>query len=306
MNEGDSHTCVGLLGLCWQKLQGVFVYEIVSRPSMNDPVLVMHLRGWIDAGSSADLAMDSLTGQLGGVLVATFDDDDLIDYRSRRPTMHLDDGLLTKLSWPNVELKHATDPLGNDLLFLTGTEPDRHWKGFASAIVDLCHSFGVTRIVGLGAFPAPAPHTRPTKVVCTASSRHLADRIGHNSVKMEVPAGVHAAVEAAAAADDVEAATIWAPIPHYASTMDYPAGAVALIEALVRLTNINVDVQPLRDAAQATLDRLNELVQANPQHVKMLQALEQHVDDLAATRDTPVPTGDELAAQFQQFLDELG
>jgi hypothetical protein len=55
------------------------MYEIVSRPSMSDPVLVMHLRGWIDAGSSANLAMDSITGQLGGDLIATFDDDDLID-----------------------------------------------------------------------------------------------------------------------------------------------------------------------------------------------------------------------------------
>ena len=286
--------------------QGAVVYEIVSRPNMSDPVLVMHLRGWIDAGSSANLAMDSLTGQLGGELVATFDDDDLIDYRSRRPTMHLDDGLLTKLTWPTIEMRHASDPLGNDVLLLTGTEPDRHWKGFASAVVDICHSFGVVSIVGLGAFPAPAPHTRPTKVVCTASSRHLADRIGHNAVKMEVPAGVQAAIEVEAAANDFEVATIWAPIPHYATTMDYPTGAVALIDALVDLTSIDIDAGPLRDSAQATIDRLDELVEANPQHVEMLRALEQHVDDLEATRDTPVPTGDELAAQFQQFLDDIG
>lgn len=282
------------------------MHEIVSRPNMVDPVLVMHLRGWIDAGSAANIAMDSLTGQLEGELVATFDDDELIDYRSRRPTMYLDDGLLTKLTWPTIELRHATDPLGNDVLLLTGTEPDRHWKGFAAAVVDICHSFGVTSLVGLGAFPAPAPHTRPTKVVSTASSRSLADRIGHNAVKMEVPAGVQAAIESAAAASGFDAATIWAPIPHYATTMDYPAGAVALLDALVDLTNIDVDASPLRDAAQATLDRLNELVEANPQHVEMLRALEQHVDDLAATRDTPVPTGDELAEQFQQFFDDLG
>lgn len=265
----------------------------------------MHLRGWIDAGSAADMAMDSITGQLGGDLVATFDDDALIDYRSRRPTMSLDDGVLTKLVWPTIELSHATDPIGNEVLLLTGTEPDRHWRAFGEAVVDLLQRFGGHTIVGIGAFPAPTPHTRATKVVCTASSQLLADRIGHNAVKMEVPAGVQAAIEVAAAGRGLDAATIWAPIPHYASTMDYAGGAVSLIEAVADLTHVDIGAGPLRDAATATNNRLDELVEANPQHVEMLRALEQHVDDLEAARDTPVPSGEELAAQFQQFLDDL-
>ncbi len=282
------------------------MYEVHATPPMTDPVLVMHLRGWIDAGSSADLAVDAVSGQLGGDLIATFDHDHLIDYRSRRPTMHLDDGHLARLEWPTIELRHATDPLGNDVLLLIGTEPDRHWRSFADAVVDLCDRFRVRIVVGLGAFPAPVPHTRDTNVVCTASSQALAERIGHNNVKMEVPAGVQAAIEVAAAARGFEAATLWAPIPHYASTMDYPSGAVALIESLVDLTHLDLQVTTLREAGVATNDRLNELVEANPQHVEMLRALEQHVDDIAAARDTPVPSGDELAAQFQQFFDDLG
>lgn len=282
------------------------MYEVHESPDLSEPVLVMHLRGWIDAGSCAELAIDLLSGQLGGEIVATFDDDHLIDYRSRRPTMHLDDGLIDRLEWPAIELRHATDPLGNDVLLLTGTEPDRHWRSFAEAIVDLCDRFHVTRIVGLGAFPSPVPHTRPTRVACTASSRLLADRIGHNAVRMEVPAGVQAAIEVAAAARGYDAATIWAPIPHYASTMDFPPGALGLIEALVDLTQVDVDTATMRDAAAATVERLNELISANPEHVEMLRALEQHVDDVAAVRDTPVPSGDELAAQFQQLFDDQG
>jgi len=282
------------------------VYTIHARPSVTNPVLVMHLRGWIDAGSCADLAMALITGQLGGDLVASFDHDTLIDYRSRRPTMHLDDGLLLKLEWPIIELRHASDALGNDVFTLTGAEPDRHWRTFSAAVVDLCHQFDIATVVGLGAFPSPEPHTRPTTVVCTASTRELADRIGHNSTKMEVPAGVQAAIEVAATADGLSAATLWAPIPHYAATMDYPAGALALVEALTDLTNIDLDVTTLRDAATAGIENLDGLVNANPQHIEMLRALERHVDDLAVARDTPVPTGEELADQFRQFLEDQG
>ena len=143
-------------------------------------------------------------------------------------------------------------------------------------------------------------------VVCTASSRALADRIGHNNVKVEIPAGIQAAIESAAAAAGMAAATLWAPIPHYAATMDYPAGSVALIEALTDLTNIDLDAATLRDAATASIDRLDELVSADPQHIEMLKALERYVDDLAVARDTPVPSGEELAAQFRQFLEDQG
>ena len=107
---------------------------------------------------------------------------------------------------------------------------------------------------------------------------------------------------------DLELATqlLWAPIPHYAATMDYPAGSVALIEALTDLTNIEIDATTLRDAASASIERLDVLVNANPQHIEMLRALERYVDDLAVARDTPVPSGDELAAQFRQFLEDQG
>ena len=74
--------------------------------------------------------------------------------------MHLVDGVNTGLTWPSIELRAASDADGNDMLLLVGAEPDHRWRAFSRAAVDLAMEFGARMVVGLGAYPAPVPHTR--------------------------------------------------------------------------------------------------------------------------------------------------
>ena len=85
------------------------------------------------------------------------------------------------------------------MLFLVGPEPDFHWRAFTDAVVGLARSWRVRMVVGLGAFPAPAPHTRPVKLAATApaGSSHLIEQVGIVQGELEVPAGVLAALEMA-------------------------------------------------------------------------------------------------------------
>ena len=89
------------------------LYSMVERPDLEAPVLIMVLKGWIDAGLGAQQARDALLQVLETVTVATFDTYELLDHRARRPTMHLADGVLTGVSWPSIELRAATDFDGN-------------------------------------------------------------------------------------------------------------------------------------------------------------------------------------------------
>ena len=114
--------------------------------------------------SAPRAARAALLESLDTVTVATFDADELLDHRARRPIMHLVDGVLTGLTWPSIELRAATDVDGNDLLLLVGAEPDHRWHAFCRAVVDLAMGFGARMVVGLGAYPAPVPHTRPTRL----------------------------------------------------------------------------------------------------------------------------------------------
>ncbi|MCX7621891.1 MAG: PAC2 family protein, partial [Acidimicrobiales bacterium] len=106
------------------------------------------------------------------------------------------------------------------------------------AVVDLALEFGVRMVAGLGASPAPVPHTRACRVVSTATSPELARAVGFVPGRIDVPAGVHAPIELRCAEAGLPAVGLWAQVPHYAAAMPYPAAAVALIEALGRIAGV--------------------------------------------------------------------
>ena len=110
------------------------LYEITATPEVSEPALLVALEGWIDAGYSAAGAMAHLKASLDSKLIATFDTEELVDHRSRRPVMHLVEGVNTGLTWPVIELRHGKDLDGRDVLLLTGAEPDIRWLGFGKSI----------------------------------------------------------------------------------------------------------------------------------------------------------------------------
>ena len=91
-----------------------------AAPELSEPTLVVMLTGWIDASGAAAAAMSALESECNATTVATFDGDTFIDYRARRPTMELREGVNTRIAWPDIEVKHGRDLDGHDVLLLTG------------------------------------------------------------------------------------------------------------------------------------------------------------------------------------------
>ena len=59
------------------------LYELHDQPSLEEPVLVMVLEGWIDAGYAATTAAQTLLNGIDSYPVATFDTDALLDWCMR-------------------------------------------------------------------------------------------------------------------------------------------------------------------------------------------------------------------------------
>jgi hypothetical protein len=283
----------------------VSLYELHEHPDLDAPVLVQALEGWIDAGLGAATAIGSILGSTDTTTIATFDADVLLDHRARRPTMHLVDGVNTGLTWPAIELRVASDRVGNDLLLLVGSEPDHLWRAFSTSVVDLALDFGARMVVGFGAYPAAVPHTRPTLLSATATTSELAEQVGFVRGTIDVPGGVQAAVERRCAEVGLPALGLWAQVPHYAAGMPYPAAASALIYGIGQAAGISFEAAELDREAQATSVRLDELIAQNAEHQQMVAQLEQAVDTLD-DETTDLPTGDQLAEELQQFLREQG
>jgi proteasome assembly chaperone (PAC2) family protein len=277
----------------------------LAGPELNEPVLVVALEGWIDAGIAASTAIATLLETIPTEVLATFDTEYFIDQRARRPLARIVDGVTTELTWPEIQLRYGRDPDGADVLFLIGPEPDFHWSDFVDVVTDAAGRFDVRLVVGLGAFPAPTPHTRPIRVIGTApaASAQLLTSIGSVTGELEVPAGIGTALELGFADVDMDIVTLWARVPHYVASMPYPQAAAALVDGLARVSGLSLDSSHLRAAADEARRRVDELVTSNPEHSSMVERLEAAADQTEGTSlGDSLPSGDELAAELEKFL----
>jgi hypothetical protein len=233
--------------------------------------------------------------------LARFDTDRLLDHRARRPTLRLVDGVASGLVWPSLELSLLEGIGGAELLLLHGPEPDHEWKAFAAAVGSLGRRLGISMVVGLGAYPAAVPHTRPTRLSCTAGSSEMATRLEVVTASAEVPAGAQAVVEAETAAVGVPTIGLWAQVPHYLSAGPYPPATLALLAGVAELTSAVFDTGPLPGQALAARSRIDELVGRNPEHVAMIEKLESAYDDIHQP-GAQLPSGEDLAAELEAYL----
>ena len=281
----------------------------LADPELSEPVLVYALEGWIDAGLGAGTAMGTLLTTIPTETLATFDTEYFIDQRARRPVARIIDGVTSELTWPEIQLRFGRDGDGADMIFLIGPEPDFHWSDFVESVTDAASRFDVRLVVGLGAFPAPTPHTRPVRVIGTApqASANLLPLVGTVSGELEVPAGISSALELGFADVDVDVVTLWARVPHYVASMPYPQAAASLIEGLSRIAGLTLDASSLRAAGDEARLRVDELVTNNPEHRSMVEQLESVADENEGNSlGDDVPSGDELAAELERFLREEG
>ena len=273
------------------------------------PVLVVAMEGWIDAGFAAATALATLLEATTTSRLASFSGDELVDHRARRPRLRIDDGVRREIVFSEPELLVGTDRLGAGLLLLVGPEPDYRWRRFAAEVAALAVELGARLVVGLGAFPAGAAHSRPVGLAATASSPELARAVGFIPGSLDVPAGIGEVVGEACSRAGIPSIGLWARVPHYVSAMPFPAGAVALLEGLGALTGLVLDTEELRRDAEEARRRVDGLIAESPEHTEMVRQLEAQADageDEAGTigelSEAQLPSGDELAAELERYL----
>ena len=277
------------------------VYELLVHRDLTSPVLVLATEGWVDAGLGASGALGHILGQLDTETMCRFDGDEFIDYRARRPIVRIVDGVNTGLEWPQLELRVGHDKGGKDVLLLIGPEPDMRWRLFVRTLVGLTVDLGVRLVCGLGAFPAPVPHTRPVRLAATAGTQELADRVGHVNGTIEVATGVHGALEEGFTAAGVPAGGLWARVPHYLTATPYPAASAALVDGLSDVADLQLDSTDLHAAAAITMARVDDMIGNSSEHTELVRQLEASVDAAEG-----MPSGDEIAAELERFLRDQG
>jgi predicted ATP-grasp superfamily ATP-dependent carboligase len=280
------------------------LYTIHRWPALERPVMVVCMEGWIDAGAAAANALGHLLASMPHEVVAAFDSDELIDFRARRPTLRIVNGVHKELRWAAIRLHIATNRTGRSVLILAGPEPDMRWHQFMAEVVGLASRLGTEMVVGLGAFPAPVPHTRPVRLVGTSTDAALAASVGYLPSSIDVPSGVQGALEVAFGEAGMKSVGLWARVPHYVAAMPYPAASAALLDGLARMAELEIDTTTLHAAASATNQQIEQLIAGSNEHADLVRQLEaQHDSENPPGPDFgDLPSGDELAAELERFL----
>lgn len=277
-----------------------------SLPQLSDPLLIVQFTGWIDASGAAASAMELISTESSSTRFLSFDADTFIDYRARRPTMELRNGVNTNIEWSLPEMRVGKDVNGRDVVLLTGPEPDTAWNFFADTVGELATEMGVTKAIGLGAYPFAAPHTRPVGITATSADPAVIDRLDLSRSTLDAPAGVQSVLEHVLHRRNIEALGLWAQVPHYVASMAYPLASAALVQAVCADTGLSFDSSRLRRESAVQRERLDQLVANNPEHATMLAQLESAYDELHGPpiddAEPDIPTVDELAAEVEQFL----
>jgi hypothetical protein len=279
-------------------------------PALREPVLVIVLDGFVDAGSAARLAVDSLLATGPGRLVARFDVDQLVDYRSRRPPLRFETDRWTSYSAPELDVVALTDTGGAGFLLLSGPEPDTQWERFAAAVGQLVADLGVRLVVNLTGIPMAVPHTRPIGVTVHGTRPELTE--GHEALfaTAEVPGSAVALTEYRLGQAGHAAMGFAVHVPHYLARADYPQAARVLVDHLAVATGLYLSTEALTTAAEQAEREIAEQVAGSDEVAQVVSALERQYDTVVsgtaersgAGLGGELPSADELAAEVERFL----
>lgn len=278
--------------------------------AVGGPTLLHMVRGFVDAGAAGQVAADHLTERFDTQRLATFDVDQLLDYRSRRPTMTFDAASWSDYDEPHLGVDVVRDGEGVRFLLLHGLEPDVQWERYVAAVRQIVERFDVPLTVGVHGIPMGVPHTRPLGVTAHGTRPDLvADHVSWFGT-VQVPASASAVLEYRLGHWGHDAMGFAVHVPHYLAQTAFPQASVVALENIQRATGLDLDPAALEPAARLATAEIERQVESSAEIAAVVTALEEQYDSFARSigrtnllADTSdLPTADELGAEFERFL----
>ncbi|HEY3436502.1 MAG TPA: PAC2 family protein [Actinotalea sp.] len=274
------------------------------------PMLLHMVRGFVDAGNAGQVAAEHLTGQFPTRRLATFDVDQLLDYRSRRPTMTFDAATWSQYEEPQLVIDVVRDAENVPFLLLHGVEPDVQWERYVAAVRQIVERFDVPLTVGIHGIPMGVPHTRPLGVTAHATrSELIADNVSWFGT-VQVPASASAVLEYRLGRWGHDAMGFAVHVPHYLAQSSYPRASIVALEQVQRATALELAPGGLEAAAVEATAEVDRQVEGSPEVAAVVRALEEQYDSFSRAIGRPnlladssdLPTADELGEEFERFL----
>jgi hypothetical protein len=280
--------------------------DIHHIPALRTPVMVISFTGWNDAGEAATGAVAHLLGAWSGdttsilpELIAEIDPEDFYDFQDNRPIIDLDESHIRSITWPTTRIFGIQTPhLENDLVIVQGAEPSFRWKQFTREILDLADDLDVSMVVTLGSLLADVPHSRAISVSGSGAHPDIAARLGVEISRYEGPTGILGILQDNCFKRGIDAISLWAAVPHYASQSPSPKASLALINSLEDFLSIDLPQGSLPEAAIEWEKAVTQMATEDSDIGEYVKSLEESKD----ATDIPEASGDSIAKEFERYL----
>ena len=280
--------------------------EIHQIPLLRNPVMIMAFSGWNDAAEGASGAVEHLLSiwrdehdETLPQLIADVEPEDFYDFQVNRPHVSIDDFCIRNITWPTTQIFGLEIPsLDRDLVIVTGVEPSMRWKSFTTDLLDLADDLEVSLVVTLGSLLADTPHSRPITVTGTGAHPNIAERLGVSVSKYEGPTGILGIIQDGCMRRGIDAISLWAAVPHYASASPSPKATLALINSLEDFLDVSFPLGSLQEDADAWEKSVDDLAAEDTDVAEYVKALEESKD----AAELPEVSGDSIAKEFERYL----
>ncbi|NDD26063.1 MAG: PAC2 family protein [Actinobacteria bacterium] len=272
--------------------------------------LVGAISGFTDAGSCMQQVAKHIFDNLEHEVLVTFSNDELLDYRSRRPLMYFEQDHIADYEPASLKLYLVWDEVGNPFLFLNGYEPDFKWEAFVIALLDLINHFEIKDLTWLHSIPFPIPHTRPVGVTVSGNQQSVIDKYSEWKPRTQVPGNVMHLIEFRLSELGFPTTGFVLLVPHYLSDSDFPQAAVTAFELISSHLALVFPTDDLRDDGVAFLRRLQTEIADKPDLARMVEGLEKSFQSEKSSngmgavkpRQSEVPDAETIAAELEGYL----
>jgi hypothetical protein len=268
------------------------------------------ISGFTDAGSAMQQVAEHILGNLEYTTIAVFDNDQLLDYRSRRPVMYFEQDHIEDYQPASLSVHLVKDEVGNQFLFLNGYEPDFKWEAFANSIEDLFSLFAIADLTWLHAIPFPIPHTRPVGVTVSGNQADVIAKFSEWKPRTQVPGNIMHLLEYRLTKSNIPTTGFVLLVPHYLADSEYPQAAVSGLELISGHLGLVFPTDDLRDEGVAFVRRLTKQMAENPDLAGIVQNLETSLKSERANTgmgavkspERALPDADQIAAELEGYL----
>tara|TARA_B100000953_G_scaffold168042_1_gene138414 strand:+ start:1382 stop:2248 length:867 start_codon:yes stop_codon:yes gene_type:complete len=279
------------------------IWDYDSLDSLNKPVLVVAFKGLFDASGSATSALEWLMEKSESENLGEIDSETFFDFTQERPLISFDNNGERALTWPkNIIVAIRTSGNERDLLAISGIEPHLRWRTFSELLIEIVNKSNAESVITLGSMVGMTPHSRPLAVTGSSTNPELAERLNLEKPSYQGPTGIVGVLHDALDRSKIPVVSLRVSVPHYVPDSPNPKATRALLRRFEQVTGVTTEYEELDGPATDWQKQVDTAVASDDEITAYVTRLETTIDE----DENLLPSGDDLAAEFEAFLREQG